>query len=243
MYLPVSGILQSFFRSRSSDPREEIASVQSEDHTYERGNIAHRGPCPGLNALANQGYLPRDGKNITPARVEAALMTALHMDRVLAHTLASQLKPLCRDDGTLDLVDMRRHNVVEHDVSFTRLDFRQGDNYTFQPGMFSAILQDAGDGPTTIKTIARTYRRRQKEEKESGAPGLPLRLYFVSLVQAVSFLHTAETGGALSKEVLTEFYTQEKFPDVILGNEKTRRLSGLVGMTAQLMFYLLFKTE
>lgn len=23
-----------------------------------------RGPCPGLNALSNHGYLPRDGKNI-----------------------------------------------------------------------------------------------------------------------------------------------------------------------------------
>ena len=23
-----------------------------------------RGPCPGLNALANHGFLPRDGKNI-----------------------------------------------------------------------------------------------------------------------------------------------------------------------------------
>lgn len=27
------------------------------DHYYNRGNIVDRGPCPGLNALANQGYL------------------------------------------------------------------------------------------------------------------------------------------------------------------------------------------
>ena len=25
-----------------------------------------RSPCPALNCLANHGYLPRDGKNITP---------------------------------------------------------------------------------------------------------------------------------------------------------------------------------
>lgn len=28
-----------------------------DDHTYIRGDIEQRGPCPGLNALANQGYL------------------------------------------------------------------------------------------------------------------------------------------------------------------------------------------
>lgn len=27
------------------------------DHYYTRGDITERGPCPGLNALANQGYL------------------------------------------------------------------------------------------------------------------------------------------------------------------------------------------
>lgn len=31
-----------------------------------------RGPCPGLNALANHGILPRDGKNLDLATVKAA---------------------------------------------------------------------------------------------------------------------------------------------------------------------------
>ncbi|KAK0717743.1 hypothetical protein B0T26DRAFT_626537, partial [Lasiosphaeria miniovina] len=84
---------------------------------------------------------PRDGKNVSIARAEAALMTALHMDGVLAHTLAPQLKPFRHTKTkTFDLADMRRHGVVERDVSFTRLDFRHGDNYTFQPAMFDTML-------------------------------------------------------------------------------------------------------
>ena len=74
--------------------------------------------------------MPRDGKNITLPQVEHALMTALHMDRLAAGALTSSLPPLCRKDGTFDLVDTRRHNVIEHDSSFTRLDFHQGDNRT-----------------------------------------------------------------------------------------------------------------
>jgi len=60
-------------------------------------------------------------------------MEALHMSGTVAHSLANTLKPIVRKDGTFDLVDTRMHNVVEHDRSLTRLDFRQGDNYTMQP--------------------------------------------------------------------------------------------------------------
>ena len=55
------------------------------------------------------------------------------MTGTVAHTLALQLKPVLRKDGTFDLIDARTHNVVEHDRSMTRLDFRHGDNYTMQP--------------------------------------------------------------------------------------------------------------
>jgi hypothetical protein len=41
----------------SRERNREIANVQQEDHAYVRGNIENRGPCPGLNSLANQGYL------------------------------------------------------------------------------------------------------------------------------------------------------------------------------------------
>ena len=48
-------------------------------------------------------------------------MEALHMSGALAHTLASGLKPLIRKDGTLDLVDTRTHNVMEHAVEAVRI--------------------------------------------------------------------------------------------------------------------------
>src|SRR5436189_404317 len=146
-------------------------------------------------------------------------MTALHMERALAPAITSPLRPLCRKDGTFDLRDTRKHNVIEHDASFTRLDFHQGDNYTFQPNMFQALLDDADGGPVTLKTLAKTYNRRTKESKASGAPGLPINLWFVNLLQTVSFLNTAQTDGKLSREVMTTFYTEERFPAVILKNE------------------------
>ncbi|GAB1320008.1 Heme haloperoxidase family profile domain-containing protein [Madurella fahalii] len=244
MQLTISGTLRSLLPFFRAERDQEIAKIKTEDHGYIKGHISTRGPCPGLNSLANQGYLPRDGKNITIPRVEAALVTALHMSPTLAHTLASQLRPFLRPDGTFDLPAIRQHGVMERDVSFTRLDFRHGDNYTFQPAMFEAMLRDAGPGEvTTVESLARTYRRRQREEKEGGSKGLGLRLYFVSLVQTVSFLHSAEVEGKMSREVIGSLFEEERFAKVILENEKTRTLTGLVGMTLRLAWHVWFGGE
>lgn len=83
-----------------------------------------------------KSYRPRDGKNITQAALKAALENSLHMEDALSTQLVNTVKPLLRADGTFDLADVRRHNVLEHDASFTRYDIIQGDNFTFQPAYF-----------------------------------------------------------------------------------------------------------
>ncbi|KAG9725068.1 Cloroperoxidase, partial [Aureobasidium melanogenum] len=211
------------------------------DHYYTRGEITDRGPCPGLNALANQGYLPRNGRNITLPQVEEALVTALHMDKALATAITNPLRSLLRKDGTFDLVLMRQHNVIEHDASFTRLDFREGDNYNFQPTLFRRMLDDADGGPVTISSLARTYVRRNKESRDAGAPALPWNLWFVNLLQSVSLMNTAKMGGELSREVMTTFYEEERFPEEILENRETRTLIGLVGYAMSLLFCIVLR--
>jgi len=247
MYLSVGNIVKGFFGG-SFQRNETLAATQldnsNDDHAYIRGDPENRGPCPGLNALANQGYLPRDGKNLTLPQVEHALMTALHMSKLAAASLTHALKPLCRKDGTLDLVDTRRHNVIEHDSSFTRLDFHQGDNYTFQPDMLQAMLDDANGGPLTRRSLAKTFIRRSKESRAAGAPRLPLNLWFVRMLQAVGVLNTAQLGGGgffggpLTKDVLEAIFAEERFPDVVLNNPKQRTLFTLLGNAVGMMWFV-----
>jgi len=165
------------------------------------------------------------------------------MSTPLAGSLTRSLKPLLRKDGTFDLVDMRRHNVLEHDASFTRLDYGQApdhDNFTFQPAMLEAFLADANGGDVTVTSLAKTYKRRGKESRAAGSPRLPINLWFVNLLQTVSLLNTAQTGGKLSPELMKTFYEEEKFPDVVLENEKTRTLLGLVGHAVVLLWDVVF---
>jgi hypothetical protein len=165
-------------------------------------------------------------------------MTALHQDKALASAIARPLNQILRPDGTFDLFDMRRHNVIEHDASMTRLDARQGDNYTFQPAMLQAMLDDAHGGHLTVRTLAKSYNRRKRERRADGGAPVPWNLRFVNIIQTVSFLNTADTGGKLEPDDVKIFYEEERIPTVILHNCSTRTLTGLLVYAFQLLYHI-----
>lgn len=136
--------------------------------------------------------------------------------------------PVIRKDGSFTLVDLRRHNVVEHDSSFTRLDFRQGDNYTFQPAMFKAFLQDAEGGPINKDSLARTRARRDKEEKQAiGISPLGLRLWVTTWSQTCILLQTF--GDSITVKDISLFYENEQLPSWWMTDHKEMTFLGLLG--------------
>jgi hypothetical protein len=181
---------------------------------------------------------PRDGKNLTLSQVQAALMKALHMSKTASAATTNALKPLVRKDGTFDLVDTRKHNVVEHDASFTRLDFHEGDNYTFQPYMLQDMLDDADGQTVTLRSLARTFIRRRKESKAAGAPSLSINLWFVAVLQTVTVRNACQLGD-LSKETMEAVFAEERFPDAVLQNTKPRTLFTLLGNAVGMMYWVI----
>ncbi|BGP14550.1 hypothetical protein JCM10213v2_002499 [Rhodosporidiobolus nylandii] len=69
---------------------------------------ASRSPCPALNALANHGALPRNGRHITPAQMSSAIQYSP------SGGTAAGLK--------FDLEDLGAQGLVQHDGSFARED-------------------------------------------------------------------------------------------------------------------------
>ncbi|KAI0380338.1 Cloroperoxidase [Hypomontagnella monticulosa] len=98
-----------------------------------------RAPCPMLNALANHGFLPHDGKSITENKTVAALGSALNIDQELASFLfgfavTTNPKP---NATTFDLNHLSRHNVLEHDASLSRKDAHFGAPDIFDEAVFN----------------------------------------------------------------------------------------------------------
>ncbi|KAJ7062687.1 Chloroperoxidase [Mycena amicta] len=91
-------------------------------HGYEyipprEGDI--RSVCPAINAMANHGYIPRNGQGITPYNVFRGLRACYGLSIPLAITLtAGGWFFIKRFFGqTITLLDLGAHGGVEHDAS------------------------------------------------------------------------------------------------------------------------------
>ncbi len=112
-------------------------------------------------------------------------------------------------DGKMDLTDLRKHGAFEHDASLTRLDFRQGDNYSCQPDMVQDLLKDADGGPVTYQTIAKTRARRMREAKKANSvPSLYFKVR--AMLEAASLIHFLGEGA--SEEDIKTFFLDERLP-------------------------------
>ncbi|TMW59151.1 hypothetical protein Poli38472_007296 [Pythium oligandrum] len=81
-----------------------------------------RSPCPGLNTLANHGYLPRIGQNITRDQVMGAVTKYYNADETAAVKLISPLPEV------FDLNQLSVHNQLEHDASLVHADSYLGQD-------------------------------------------------------------------------------------------------------------------
>ncbi|KAJ2911500.1 heme-thiolate peroxidase, partial [Candolleomyces efflorescens] len=131
-----------------------------------------RGPCPGLNTLANHGYLPHDGV-ATPSQIVEAVQEALwetgfnmvHGTAVFitygAHIVDGNLvtdllsiggkTPRTGPDPPAPAIvgGLNTHAVFEGDTSMTRNDDFLGDNFSFNQTLFDQFVDFSnrfGDG-------------------------------------------------------------------------------------------------
>jgi Peroxidase, family 2 len=115
------------------------------------GDGCVRSPCPMLNALANHHILPYDGKGITKEMAVQALSKAINLDPSIGKVFASVATTTNPDHHAnfFDLSHVCKHGVIEHDVSLSRNDEDLGDNSTFNPSIWEAVLSTYGDNTMT----------------------------------------------------------------------------------------------
>ncbi|KAI0393407.1 Cloroperoxidase [Xylariaceae sp. FL0594] len=120
-----------------------------------------RGPCPMLNTLANHGYLPHNGRNITAADIGQAIYDATnwHPDFGIGAATGA-LKALGLT--ALDLLDLDSPAGGEHPASLTRADASSGDSNTIVVARVSQLLADSGGVGVSYLTIDSVARSRNR---------------------------------------------------------------------------------
>ncbi|KAG6836277.1 hypothetical protein H0H93_009549 [Arthromyces matolae] len=79
--------------------------------------------CPALNAMANHGILPRDGKNISFKEMGKRIHETYNFSPSFCFFVPSYAADMLKKkyaSDTFDLAELDLHNGIEHDASLVR---------------------------------------------------------------------------------------------------------------------------
>lgn len=133
-----------------------------------------RSPCPGLNTLANHGFIPRNGRNNTIPVLLQGLAAGMNMgpDFTVAIGGAGLLASPDPFAGSFDLSDLDEHNFpIEHDSSMSRRDAYFGDDTSFYAPNWDEYMSFFGnmsftDIPTASKAKFSRYNNSMNTNPE-----------------------------------------------------------------------------
>ncbi len=182
--------------------------------------VERRGPCPALNALANDGYLPRDGRVTAEQLVHAIherLGVASSIARVLARAAVDNFgKPGENGETVVDLSDLVKHGVIEHDASLTRPDSRDGNAAPVCPPLLDQLLGLSKDGQTlTLEDLATAHQLRIAQSS-AGGHTVPLKASVLGLFEAAILYQVLRGKSAIALTEAREFLGTEHLPSAFV---------------------------
>ena len=176
----------------------------------------HRSPCPALNALANEGALPRSGR-VTVAQLVEALDARLGIPPILGAGIAQLAMVRLGEAGpdgveVLDLARLVKHGFLEHDASLTRRDARDGDAAQVVPPLVEQLLSFSEDGRTlTLEDLATAHRVRMAQSA-TGGHHVPLKAGLLGIFEAALLYQVFGQGRALALGDAGELLEKEQLP-------------------------------
>lgn len=157
--LDIGALLSSLKPAPANDPR--FTNFQP------AGSNDVRSPCPGLNTLANHGFIHHDGRNMTIPHLIKGLAEGMNIgaDFTVAIGGAGLLSSPNPLGGAFDLDDLSQHNFpIEHDASMSRQDAALGNDQPFyNPSWQQYISFFNGKTVTEIPTASKAKFARYND--------------------------------------------------------------------------------
>ncbi|KAK7429851.1 hypothetical protein QQZ08_003696 [Neonectria magnoliae] len=193
-----------------------------------------RSPCPMVNAVANHGYLPRDGLNISLADLIVAFTDAVNLDPA-ATTLVGQKALTTGNNVTFDLDMLNQPGVIEHDGSLSRNDFYLGDNHSFNQTIWNSVASHFNQSTISIKTAAAARKARLQAAAAANPhfslPASGAQFSFIETALYLSVFGSVQDGNAVTEWVKVLF-EQERLPfrEGFTRSETAITAAGILGL-------------
>ncbi len=202
---------------------QQTADAASEWQPAQPGE--QRSPCPALNSLANNDYIPRSGV-ATRAQLVAAMVNRLGLATALADKLAQGAlekfgRPGEGSEQVLHLQDLCQHGKLEHDASLTRQDTHAGDNAKVDAALVEQLLALSKNGLTlTLDDLAAAHQIRMGQSAQGGHQ-VPPKAGLVGTVEAALLYCVLSRGEGISITDAREFLLSERVPHGLIGRDIT----------------------
>ncbi|KAG7396790.1 hypothetical protein PHYBOEH_001708 [Phytophthora boehmeriae] len=200
---PIASLETGDFYRPSAD---EMSGVAGTSATYRRS------PCPALNALANHGYLPRDGTNITADVLHDVLMSVYNLDESATQILLA----LVPSSFSLDYLGT--HNLVEHDASLVHTNAYFGeDPASVNETLVEDLLGRSIDGKTLGVAEVGAARADRLAECMANNPECTFTSSTLKIAFIESSIFLLGFGGnvneSVSVDVARAFMSEERIPE------------------------------
>lgn len=196
-----------------------------------------RGPCPGLNAAANHGFLAHDGITTFNELVDAQqnlynvgydlaqLLAVLGLTLTDGDIVTEKLSIGCDATSRTSFSPaltgsepgLDGHNKFEADTSLTRNDFflADGDNYSFNGTLFG-YMQDTCQGNFNLENLA-LYRKQRYDQSLADNSNFFFGPLSLLLFGAASFLYelmpSSANGNQPDLPTISSFFGAEQNAD------------------------------
>ncbi|KAK7051536.1 hypothetical protein VNI00_004513 [Paramarasmius palmivorus] len=199
-----------------------------------------RGPCPGLNTLANHGFIPRNGRNMTIETVLKGSRDGFNVPSDFISAVA-KIAPFTSNtfDGQFTLDDIKLHNAVEHDASLSRSDYGLGSNYIFNATLYNETLASSNPGVDYYNvTSAGLVQKARLADSIARNPNVRNTIKEVSIRSSESALYLCIMGGCADPETGK---TPKKFVDIFFREERLPIEEGWTRASGDNILNTLFK--
>ncbi|RJE19882.1 Peroxidase, family 2 [Aspergillus sclerotialis] len=198
----------------AASPHFGMASL---DRWKPAGHGDFRGPCPMLNTLANHGFLPHDGRNLTREAIINGLSEGLNFNATLSSLMFDMAVVANPEPNatyfTLD--NLNRHNVLEHDASLSRSDAYHGNNHIFNSTIFNKTKSYWTKPVLDVTMLANSKLVRQIQSRASNPT-----YTFTSSMEEFSLGEVAAPiiafgdiqRGLVNRSLLEYFFENERLP-------------------------------
>ncbi|KAK1140900.1 hypothetical protein N8T08_009773 [Aspergillus melleus] len=170
-----------------------------------------------MNTLANHGYLPHDGRQITKQKLVEGLGAGLNFNSSLANLMfemAIVANP--EPNATYFTLDhLNRHNVLEHDASLSRTDAFFGSNHIFNRTIFDESRAYWIEPVLTAQMLANSKLARQINSRATNPnytfPKMTEEFSLGEIAAPIIAFGDIESG-TVNRSLVEYFFENERLP-------------------------------